>query len=411
MIKRLFSSALLATLFFSNIQEGYAQPNLANNANQTSVLNHLIAGVNAHNLADITLFTALSQLPPPDAQRALEQMSGEAYTNIGLISELANRQFVRRLFDPLRPLLQNTSCFDEGNYYNCYEYDGLCYPYGEPLKTKRIEDDVAFWLDFGGGQTFLTQDHHARGFHLSHLEVSLGGHTSLNKFWTLGMGLGYEYDNTHHKVGGSGNNSTALIGLYSLYRPSTYYFICDLVFGYNQTEIKRRIDAGNLHWQDHAKPKSYQGTLYLEGGKNFFFSVVNFQPFIGLEVDFFNINKFSEHRISFLDLSFKNKNHRRASSRLGVHLSTSGLSVFSFDFDLAWQCLLNSTSDSLRAQFTDFGATFKVHGVSLSRNNFDAEVLVAAKLCDSISLYTEFSSQCWQRAATYTLTAGLMAKW
>lgn len=384
---------------------------IALNTNQQGVTTQL-EGITFPTATQNLIISTLSLLPSDEAERSLEQMSGEVYTNSSLISGLASRKFIRRLYDPLRPLFKTTSCFEDGDYYKCYECDGLCYAYGEPLKAQFHDDDLTFWLNLGGGQSILKHDNNAGGFKLSNLEVNLGGHTALNHCWTLGAGIGYEYDYTHYNIGGSGNNSTMLIGLYSLYRPHTFYLLSDLVFGYNQSRIKRSIAIGDLSDKPHTNPKSYQGTFYIETGKRFDYGILGIQPFLGFEVAYFHGCQFSESH-SDLDLQqrFKDSNQTNSSSRLGLHLSSNGPASLSFDFDIAWQYLFFTTSNSLRGQFKNFGDFFKVKGVKLSCSSFDAEAMVSAQLNDTWSLYTEFSGQRWERAATYSITGGFMGKW
>lgn len=383
---------------------------IAANGNQQAVIDQLESIIYPTPAQTVTL-TLLTALPANQAQKSLEQMSGEIYTNNLLINELASRKFIRRLFDPIRPMLSKIDCFEDGDYYRCYECDGLCYAYGDPLSSQKTENDFNTWLNVGGGQSILKHDHNAGGFKLGNVEVSLGGHAFLNECWTFGIGVGYEYDYTHFNIGGKGNSSTALIGLYSLYRPKTFYLLCDLIFGYNQTRIKRSIDFGELHFQATGKPKAYQGSFYAELGKNFHYGILNFQPFFGVEVIYYNSNKFSEGHADVFELRFKSKNATSSSSRLGVHFSSEGPGIVSFDFDIAWQCRFSSASNTLKAQFKDFGSIFTVHGVSLSRNSFDAEALISAQLNKTWSLYTEFSGQQWERAGTYSITGGVMAKW
>ena len=112
-------------------------------------------------------------------------------------------------------------------------------------------------------------------------------------------------------------------------------------------KIHRPIDIGNIHYKKRGNPKVYQGTLYLEAGKdlNCLWQDFLIQPFVGLELDFAQLDRFSEHnRDSFLSIGIGQKSKGSAFSRLGLHLTAPCLRLAK----LLSGCRLAMSTDSLQ---------------------------------------------------------------
>lgn len=374
----------------------------------------LVALSNTHNqevVADqlatidnpiLTQLIALGSSPSTIDQTrlALSQMSGEQYTNTLLTNELANRQFLRRLYDPLRPLLTDLSCCQDCYGCNPWEFNNAtCSNY---------------WFQIGGGHTSLRHDQNAGGFKTDSFEGSIGIQAPLNRSWTLGLAAGYQHDNIHYnQVGGKGKNNIGLLGAYALYRPSCgYYFLGDAVFSFNLSKITRPIDIDDQHFKAHGKPNAYQWTFYGESGANINCHWLQVQPFFGLEVDCYLCNKFKEHGADIFNLHVHTNGHVQAFSRLGVHLTALNICQYlSFNLDLAWQCRLSHANNRIKERFIDFGDSFTIYGVSVPRNSLEATLNSSVHLGDRCSLFLELTGQRWERLHAYNLTAGVLVDW
>ena len=91
--------------------------NAAEKCNQFGVSTNLDNIVNPNALQTL-LITALVNLPLAKAQEALESLSGFQYTNDVLVTEISTNRLLRRLYDPLRPLVRSCN--------RCSSYDIPC---------------------------------------------------------------------------------------------------------------------------------------------------------------------------------------------------------------------------------------------------------------------------------------------
>ncbi|QLH34716.1 MAG: autotransporter-associated beta strand repeat-containing protein [Parachlamydiaceae bacterium] len=91
--------------------------------------------------AEEALLTAITNLSIPEAQKVLDELSAQQYTNLLMTSELANRQFIRRMFNAIRPSLVYNPCACTCDYlgqYNVWVEGG----YGMDQYKKKIRSVV-----------------------------------------------------------------------------------------------------------------------------------------------------------------------------------------------------------------------------------------------------------------------------
>lgn len=378
---------------------------IAETDNEHAVASQLTSTSNAALDQLIVLSNTSSSLD--DALTALNQMSGEQYTNSLLISEIATRQFIRRLYNPLRTLMVATSCCpqpceDVCNFNRC----------GFPLNpwVSDCSTNLDYWMEMGGGRSFFGHDHNAHGAKVNTYEITLGAQMTLDQCWTMGLAGGYEYDNIHYNVGGSGKNNMGLIGLYGLFRPCGYYVLADLAVDFNFSKVKRNINIGTLNFKARSKPHSRQGTFYIEAGKDFSCRSVLVQPFVGFEVTHYTGKKVSETSAAPFNLNIGRHLHTNAYSRVGVHLSAAE-KCWALNFDFGWQYRLTSFRNTVQARFRDFGSRFTVHGISIPRNSLDAALNLSTIICDRWELFAEISGEGWSKSSTYSVLAGVKTSW
>lgn len=358
-------------------------------SNQRAVTDQLQTLVNP-SVEEFSVLAALALLPENEQQRALQQLTAQPYANLLLSAELANHKFIQRIYNPLRLLVTSHPCCVS----ECYDY---C--------------NFDTWFDAGWTHSHLKGNRNSRGFDVKGYEISLGSHVTVDNCWTIGLAGSYEKDHLRYQVGGKGRNNTYLGAVYTLFRPADFYFLGDVVFGYTQNKVKRHIDIGDFHFKARSRPNVYQGTAYLEAGRDFALDCFLFQPFIGVEGSYLRHDHINEHRSNTLfAVNVRNRTYGTASSRLGLHLLTE-LSCFKFYVDAAWQYRLTSRHNDSRQQFRDFGDAFTIKGIPLDRSSLDAAINLSATVVDGWEIYTEAQGQFWRTASSYSILAGMNIGW
>lgn len=325
-------------------------------------------------------------------RNSLDQLSGIQFTTALLVADTANRQFTRRIFDPLRPMIVANPC---APYVYC---------------TYKPTFDL--WASTTGGASFYQEDKKVKGFHVGDFAFTVGGQYQLYRQLTIGGAITVENDCLSYKVGGSAKNNATLVGFYSLYRPRGFYVFGDVNFGHHSFKIKRNIDLGQLHF----KPKSTLGVNqvagYLEIGTDFGLNAVLLQPFVAIEMGSARFDSFKEHTGSPLDLAVKGKSWNNSASRIGVHLSSAPLlNGLSMAVDLSWNYRLGFQRNFIFEKFKDFGTQFKIKGISLQRNSFEANVFFSQQLNKCWTLYFEGNALGWQKAFAFNFTGGVLLTW
>jgi len=342
--------------------------------------------------AENEILIGIASLPLPLAREALDQLSGEQYTDLMTFADYANARFIQSLFDPLRDVLRQPY-----NSNNCGSSDGLGF-------------DV--WAQGSGHQLLMRQNVDASGYKLSGYEFNVGAQGTINKF-TLGGAFSHEVDHIHFGVGGSGKTLTNLVGLFGLYRPANYYVLADIIGGYSHDGILRTIDPGiGKIFRARSNPRLYQGGYYVEAGKDVLWRYIMFQPFVGFRGGFFHFNRISEKGASPLNLTIASKTTTITSSRLGFHISTRKIPDWGkFGVDLAWEYRWGSTGKKVTADFESFGTPFVVWGTDPQRHCFEATINFEAEFQKNWIFVAEVSGQSWLNAMSYSATAGIQAAW
>lgn len=375
---------------YLNIKIDFSE--IAKTYNQQQVANEL-STIDATNSPALNeMLQQLAGLSTEDARRALSQMSAEQYTNVILIGELANRQFIRRLFDPIRTILTTNPCKPV-----------VCCNYIQHFDT---------WFSISGGRSFIHGNENARGFRIADYEVAAGAQTTIGRCWTFGVALSYERDTIKYKVGGSGKCNTVLSGIYSLYRGKRFYALFDGIIGYSNDKVSRTIDVGTLHYKPHGTSKLYQGAIYAELGSDFAIDNSLIQPFVALEWGHYRYNSFRESGGYPLAVNIRNKSQSNAYSWLGVHLTSPPLRCgFSMNIDLAWQYRLTPLSNNINVAFQQFGTPFNIRGLPLNRNSYEGTVRFSQLLCRNWELFFEGTCQGWSNSTSYSFVGGFKTTW
>lgn len=359
--------------------------------NQNAVTRQLQALIDP-TVEQFAVLSSLALLPERRQQHALQQLTAQPYANLLLSAELTDHKFIRRLYNPLRPLITSHPCC----MAECCEQHSCIFD---------------TWIDGGWTHSHMKGNRNAQGFDVKGYEVSLGTQATIDNCWTIGLAGSYERDHLRYHLGGKGRTNTYLGALYTLYRPADFYFLADAVLGCTQNRIKRHIDIDTFHFKARSRPNVFQGTGYLEAGRDFALDCFLFQPFLGVEGGYYRHDHINEHRSNTIfAINARERTYGTASSRLGVHLLTE-LSCLKFYVDAAWQYRLTSPHNDSRQRFRDFGDSFTIRGIPLARNSLDAAINLSATIFNGWEIYVEAQGQFWKNASSYSALAGMMIGW
>lgn len=318
---------------------------------------------------------------------------GSQYPQLLLTTELSTHQFVRRLYDPLRTFLA-----DDISEMSC--------------ECCECDNDIEFWVEAGGGDSFFKNSCRAHGCKNNSFEVSSGAHVASCYNWLAGVALTYDHLNTHFNGGGSGNTNTVLGALYGAYRFKDFYFLGDVAFGGSQSTVKRDFFVEDAEYFAAGKPEALQGIVYAEFGKDFRFSFFLLQPFVGIEGGYFSYKHFRESGDLSVNLEMKKRSYGTFDTRLGFHCILDEICCgFFFGADLVWQYRVTELNNYRVGTFGEFGEEFCIHGSRLDANSFEAAVNLEQKIGDNWSIYATGNWQQWSNAYAYDIFGGIAFLW
>lgn len=369
--------------------------NAAKTYNQRQVARQL-DGITDPTDSQLKILNKMINLSHQQARHALNQMSGQQHAADLLVVEVVNRQFIRRLFDPLRDIVGSDPCIREWYEMDC----SLC-------------SKIRPW--FEGSGSYLTQKggSNTTGFKYDGGEITFGSQkTFCCCDLTAGIAGSYEYDYIRYHLGGKGSLNTFLGGVYALYRPARFYILSDLTFSYSSNRMKRSIEIGNLRYQAKSTPKICQVTSYGEFGIDYRWEDLLIQPFLGIEAGHYVREKVKEHGAEDLDLTVKSRKRTSVNSRLGVRLNAPNLpSDFNLYIDLSWIYRWTRQSNFIEENFDSFGTDMVIQGLPLYRNSFEGNLGITKEICDCVNFFAEYSGQFWKRSYSYYVLGGFEYKW
>lgn len=352
------------------------------NHNERAVAS-VLDGTTNPTLAQSLLLSQLVNLSIPEASAALDSLSGEQYANETFFNENVNRQFIRRLYDPVRFIVACNPCYD---------------PCG---------DNFTAWLELGGDFIHMRRDT-LQGF-----QVTGGGHMRLSQELLFGLAASYEWDTlSYGDHRGWQTKNSGLVGGYGLYRDDCFYVLADLAYGYTGGSLRREIQIGSATHKTKSHPNSSQVTFYGESGvNNFGVGNVTVQPFVGLEVNSYWRDHQHELGGDGWALVAHKRNRTAAYTRLGLHLTTCDACLFRVSVDAAWDYRCTKLDNRSRNELVSFAGDFEVYGENLARSSFDYAVTIEKDLTPNLNAYIETTGQIYSRANTYTVLGGLSFSW
>lgn len=355
----------------------------ADSCNQVGTARALDSIINPSSRQSL-LISAIANLQLEEAQDALESLSGFQYTSDVGMTNISTRRFLRRLYDPLRSIVNFCECSP------CTDWTG--------------------WIEMSSGFTRM-KGKNTHQLRANSYEVTRGIQKTFCHNITCGFSGSYEYDHINHHHGKANRNSEFL-ALYGLYRPSLFYALADLTYGHSSNNISRAISAGNIEYKAHSNPTTNLFAFYGEVGVDFKTPGLLIQPFVGIQAGKAKRNHIRESNSSGFGLALKKHEWDTTSSRLGLHISTCALCDYiNASLDIAWNQLLTSDRNSTTAHFREFEDSFQVCGDRFDRPSFDYALTFAACPYEGITGYFEFDGEWWQHANTFNILGGIEVSW
>ena len=341
------------------------------------------------NTDQALVLSRLISLSLPAAQEALESLSGYQHTADLFSITLLNRQFIRRLYDPLRSIVTN-------------EWSDCC-----------CDCEFVTWMEGSGGYSRLHGDKNAHGFHFDSSAVTVGVQQRLPCHLTCGIAGSYAWDHLHYKQGGYENSDTCLFGLYALYRPACYYGLIDLTSSYTTGSITRKIWIGpSLRLRAHSKPKISNYAFYGELGFDLPVDCLLIQPFVGIQTGRVQRRHLSECWAEGWGLNIHQRSHFSSSSRVGLHISTDlPFWCTNIALDVAWNKLLSTHRNDTEGRFIALRGDFPIEGIEFPENGADYALTVSSCPYDFLTAYIELNGEVWDNFNTLNLLGGIELCW
>ena len=371
----------------------------ARTCNQIAVANELDTIIYP-NAYEKPLLNALLTMTSENIQQVLDQLSGQQYTNDFFSTQEINRDFIRRLYDPIRYIVTKKP-LKQSFYHPCY---------GAEFDTNHNKFDV--WIESGAGCTHVYNAKGARGFHLNGYEVTFGIQREIAPNWTIGLAGSYESDDILYNYYGRGKSKTLLGGLYALYRPQNYYLLADFAYGFSKNSTKRSVTSDTLFYEMYSHPRIAQSTFYGEVGVDYAYKNYMVQPFAGLEVAIYNRQRVAETGGSAWNLVINKNEKATVNTRLGVHLTANKLPYkSSINLDLAWNKRLTDSNASISEKFLNFGNVFTIKGVDVDRSSLECDITASTCCLRGWRFYIEGNAEVWNLAYNLNILGGVEFTW
>lgn len=366
----------------------------AETPNQLAIALQLDGIVNP-NARQSLLLSTLVNLPENEARESLDSLSGYQHAADLLTTQMINRQFIRRLYDPIRSIVTTEPCC-------CDEYVNPCCC------------GLTGWFDAGGTFINVLNKKNVHGFHSQGYDLTAGVQATFCRDWTFGVAGSYEQDfMDFNRHGGTERCNTWLAGLYGLYRPAFFYGLVDLTYGYSWNHLKRSIHVGDLHYHATSKPNTEQYTFYGEVGVDWNCGCVLFQPFFGIDIGRFHRKCTRESFANGWGLAVNKRDRTLSTTRLGIHLTTNDFicNQGSLSLDLAWNYLLTDPKNHIHERFLEFGTPFEIEGSKWNRSGIDYALTFTSSIYNNLSGYIEAAGEAWANANLFNVVAGVEFCW
>jgi len=334
---------------------------------------------------------ALVEIPDPDALRVIDELSGNQHTVDLFTNSVLTRNFLRRLYDPIRDWVTTLPC---------QSYEMECY------------SGIDTWIEGGYARQTMRNNGNGFGYNSSGWELTFGFQNHFNSEWIAGVAGSYVTQTLDYNLGGHGDLTGGFAGFYVLYRPEYFYALGNVAYGSTQNHIFRKARAGNVALNAHSRPETTEWGFYAESGVDLPVLDILVQPFVGIEGFTARRGSFTEEDGDLFNLAVSKKDRATAASRFGLHVSTTEwYSDFSFSVDIAWQYLLTTSHSDLWLKFDTFGPQFLTQGVKIPRNSADGAITLEYLPDETVEFYGQFAGQVWSNITSFSVLVGLQLRW
>lgn len=332
----------------------------------------------------LVILTAVANLPGGQVGPAMNQMSGEQYTNFVEVGYNAVNRFSNRLRMATRSRIACPQCCTR-------DYFG--------------------WFDAGSGKSYYTGDALADGLDNDFYTFSAGVQVLDCCGWTLGLAACYEKDDLDFDRNGSADMDIYQGAFYASYNNPWGYFLSNLIYGCQHFKMKRNIQFDGIDRLASSSGKVYSGTYYGELGITNPIFCLETQQYIGVELGYFYQHKLSESGADSLNLEIGASKNYHYDAVIGTRFLYKGPCCTSLELDLNYRRRMNSEHVVLNNRFVDVELPMKIRGFKLGRNGVEGSLVLMGTLCGNFQWYLRATGDYWSDYRNYSGTAGVILHW
>ncbi|MGE0095181.1 MAG: autotransporter domain-containing protein [Alphaproteobacteria bacterium] len=375
---------------------------VATTGNQSAVATALDAASTNATGDMATVINAVLGLSGAQADDAFEQMSGEAYSDVGSVSVVAGQTFMMALNQQIgQARAGGNAALSSGTRINLAS---LGQPtMGETGASAGSPPRTGPWNAWVSGVGVTGEIAGSNG--ASTVNYSGGGGAfGIDKTLEPGLfaGIAAGYANTSvstQGVASSGAVNSYQLALYGSYGPDRFYVQGLAGYGYNENSMERTISFPGVNRQAEGDTSSNQFLGAIETGYGIPVGrVTDLTPFLGLQGTTVNQASFTETGAGALNLSVDSQTTNSVRSILGVQLDHDANIGLAKPIALlaraGWAHEYANTARPMTASFVgSTGPGFTVDGAQIARDSAVAAVGATASLTDSLSFLLRYDAE------------------
>lgn len=352
--------------------------------NNEKVIATQLDGITNPTPDEAIVLGAFSSLDPEQARQALNEMSGEQYTDLFFIALNEDVRFSRRI-------------------YNAYREEiNPCAKRCTGLNT---------WVSGGVGRGFQKGRTGAAGFDESNYDVSFGVHSCVSGSFLLGGALGYEADFVHSSLGGKSDLKTGQAAIYSAYQNRRVYLLTELIGARTWSDCRRPIAFGSLNRTAIGKPHLNHGKFEVEFGGQFGGCHFSAQPFVAGGLQLIQQQSIREVGADSLNLSFESFKRLIGNTFVGCHFNFNYSPSLKASLDLAWQHDYGNLAGSEYGSFQQFGSSFFIEGPKRGHDGAIGALFLSGPLSSHWDIYVQALGELWKNWHAFAFNGGISYRW
>lgn len=358
--------------------------NVVKTSNQMNILEVLVSDLNP--TGDILFVdTVLDGLPLNQVPNALDQISGQQYTNFVEISYNAANHFSRRLNMATRSRVVCQPCCGR---------------------------DYFVWVEGGGGQSDYNGDSLADGLDTRNYIASCGIQV-LNEYgWMLGLAAFYERENIDFDLKGSAHADIVQGAFYTAYNNRWGYFLANAIYGCNYFKMRRPIQFGEIDRLATSNGRVWSGNFYAEYGfNNYYLGCIDSQQYIGVDFGYFYQKKIQERGAGSLTLEIDSLKSYRYDFVVGSRFLIRLPCDFSMELDLDYRHRFNKDRVGIDVTAAGIEQSFNIRGFKLGKDGLEGSLTLLGTIYRDVQWYLRATGETWGHYKDYTATTGFIYHW